>query len=93
MRNRELNSVYEDDYDDSYDEYPDDDYAGYDDDESETIPCSECGAEIHEDAVQCPVCGHYVTRSTSPWDDKPVWWVILGTAGVFATLLALLLIG
>lgn len=81
------------DYDeDSWVDYPEDDY-GDDDDDAETFPCSECGTEIHEDSVQCPVCGHYVTRSTSPWEDKPAWWIVLGIAGVFATVFTLILLG
>ncbi len=37
----------------------------HDDDVLDTHPCPNCNAEIYEDADQCPVCGHYVTRGLS----------------------------
>lgn len=69
-------------------ELPDEDEEGYGDDEGEssTVDCPACGAEIYEDSEQCPVCGEYVTHSTSAWDGKPLWWVILGLAGIGAVL-------
>ncbi len=62
------------------------------DDEIETIPCPECGAEVYEDAPRCPYCGAYVTADTRPWSGRPLWWIILGVAGVLATILALSLL-
>ena len=35
------------------DGYGDDDYYNEDDD-SETVPCPECGTDVYEDAEQCP---------------------------------------
>jgi predicted amidophosphoribosyltransferase len=79
-----------DDWDSEYDdEYgPDSDYE--DDWESETIVCSHCGADVYEDAVACPVCGEYLTKTTHPLSDRPAWWVSLGILGVIATILCLI---
>lgn len=70
-------------------EYPDE--PDDDDTETEVVVCQACGAEVYEDAVQCPVCGEYVTASTSAWSGRPTWWVVLGLVGVVATALALAL--
>lgn len=72
-------------WDDETDDWPDDS-----DDAAETIPCPSCGADIYEEAEQCPKCGDYVVHGTSPWNDKPVWWMLLGLAGAVAVILALL---
>lgn len=86
---------YEDgDYEDAYedDAYEDD---AFDDDGVETVACPSCGAEIYEDAERCMHCGDYVihghvTHGTSnPWQGRSLWWLILGTAGVAATIWAL----
>jgi hypothetical protein len=45
-----------------------------DDDETETVPCPECGVPIAEDSQRCPLCGHYLI-------DNPIhkrWWVVVG---------------
>ena len=59
------------------------------DDETETAPCPQCGAEIYEDAVACPVCGSYVTPGTSAWAGRPAWWIVLGVLGTVAAVLVL----
>ena len=57
---------------------------------STTAPCPECGAEIYEDAEWCPACGQYITtKQGSTWAGKSLWWVLLGAAGVIATISAL----
>jgi endogenous inhibitor of DNA gyrase (YacG/DUF329 family) len=66
--------------------WPDDD-----DGESLTIPCPACRADIYEDAEQCPYCGEYVVRSSSTWDGRPAWWIVLGGLGIVATLFALMM--
>ncbi len=76
-----------DDLDDR--EYPDDDE---NDDESDTKPCPHCGESTYEDAEQCPSCGQYLTFSTSPWSNRPGWWIALAAAGI-AAVLALLAFG
>ena len=60
-----------------------------DDDESAVSECPKCGADIYEDAVRCPLCGEYLTRSTSAWSSKPLWWRLLGIAGIVALIAAL----
>lgn len=76
-------------WDDEYDEYGDSDTDF--DDETGTITCQECGAEVYEDAPMCPRCGAYVTRSTHPFVGRPNWFVALGVLGIIVTILALTL--
>tara|TARA_B100000029_G_scaffold286744_1_gene280483 strand:+ start:743 stop:1006 length:264 start_codon:yes stop_codon:yes gene_type:complete len=61
----------------------------WDDDESVTVTCASCGADVYEEAEQCPSCGEWITRFHSPWQGHSPWWVILGVLGVLATILAL----
>ena len=86
-------------FDDSGDELRDDEYPEeeYPDDDSqdglsETVSCSQCGAEIYEDAVQCPICGSYVAPDTAVFSGKPGWWIVLGLLGALATV-AMLVFG
>ena len=72
------------DWDDEADAWGDDS-----DDAAENIPCPSCGVEFYEEAEQCPACGDYVVHGTSAWNDKPVWWVLIGLAGIAAVILAL----
>jgi hypothetical protein len=69
------------------DEYPEEDDS--DDDLTETVSCPECGAEIYEDASQCPVCGSYVTSNSNVWSGRSLWWILLGLLGLIVTTLAL----
>ena len=57
------------------DDYEDDEYSL--DDESETLPCPQCGAEVYEDAEQCPACGTYVTFSSHPLKGRSLAWIVL----------------
>jgi len=57
---------------------------------AELVACPACGAEIYEESEQCPKCGEYVTQSTRAWDGKPVWWLLLGLAGIIAVIWAFL---
>lgn len=67
-----------------------DDSDGWDDEPVDLIDCPHCGAEVYEEAEQCPRCGEYITRvSTSAWDGKPAWWVVLGLLGIVAVILTL----
>ncbi len=81
-------------------EYDPDEYDGHDyeeeygnnDDDAEalTIECIACGAEIHEDATTCPICGEYVMRdSTSMMAGKPMWYIALALAGILAVIAVL----
>ncbi|WP_437187004.1 hypothetical protein SH668x_000378 [Planctomicrobium sp. SH668] len=73
-----MNRYEDDDLDDDYPE---------DSEDHGTIPCPSCGADIYEDAPQCPICGEYVTStSRSAWDGKPLWYIIIGLAGIFAVI-------
>jgi len=65
------------------DDEPDDDWED-DDLEASTIPCPKCGIDIYEDAVRCPLCGEYITRTHSVWSDKPWWWKLVGLLGIIA---------
>lgn len=70
----------------------DDDYPESSDDAStDTVRCPQCGAEVYEDAPACPYCGCYLTPDTSVWSGRSAWWVLLGLAGLVATVVALAL--
>lgn len=59
------------------------------DDSTEVVPCPVCGADIYEDAPQCPACGEYVIPDTSVWSGKPTWYLLLALAGLAAVILVL----
>lgn len=61
-----------------------------DDEVTDTVVCRHCGADVYEEADQCPVCGMYLLADTSPWSNKPAAWIALGLLGILATILALL---
>jgi hypothetical protein len=69
-------------------EFPDEDYDDADD-ESPTRECPRCGADVYEDAEQCPLCSTWLTADTSPWSGRAWWWVALGLLGVFALVIVL----
>lgn len=71
-----------DDLDDS--DVNDGDWDDGADDEAETLPCPACGAQIYEQAEQCPYCGHYVTHWSSALAGRPWWFVLLGVLGAIA---------
>jgi ribosomal protein S27AE len=73
-------------------EYPDDDEDNGDD-ETLTRECSRCGADVYEDADQCPRCGAWLTADTSPWKGRAWWWVALGLVGIFVLIIVLALGG
>ena len=77
-------------------EYPEEDEGGFDDysddeadDETEVVACPNCGTDVYEDAVRCPVCETYLTLRSHVWGGKSWWWVALGLVGIVATLWAL----
>jgi MYXO-CTERM domain-containing protein len=51
-----------------------------------------CGVDIYEDAVQCPLCGQYLTRTSSAWSGRPAWWLLLGALGILAVILTFALV-
>jgi hypothetical protein len=67
----------EDDADDELeaDGAPGPDKADQADDPAE-VPCPYCKREIHEDAVQCPYCGCYVSAGDGPTPAQPWWWIV-----------------
>lgn len=71
------------------DEYPENN--DFDDDATDTVACPHCGADVYEDADYCPVCDNCITVASgaSPLLGRPLWWILLGLAGVTATLAAL----
>lgn len=79
---------------DSYDESDDfdDDYPD-DDSEVELVRCPKCGAEVYEDAEQCPECGEWITFSTHPFAGRSFWFILIGVLGIAATIAALVLAG
>ncbi len=88
-----MNDVDWEDDDSSVDDWDEGawDYdVGGDDSESDVVPCPACGADIYEDAEQCPVCREYITHDTSTWSTRPTWWILLGIAGIIAVIIALL---
>lgn len=77
--------------DEADDELRDDEYPDNDDSDDATVACPHCGADVYEDADYCPVCDNYITitSSASPLSGRPLWWILLGLAGVVATFVAL----
>lgn len=69
-------------------EYPDPDG---DDQWCDTVVCPECGADVYEDADQCPVCGHFMIPDNRIWSGKSAWWTALAILGIIAVILALVL--
>lgn len=57
-----------------------------DDDETPTVPCPNCKAEIPDLADKCPYCGEWVAQSAG--NSAPVNWFIV--AAVLALLVFLL---
>jgi hypothetical protein len=72
-------------------EYPDEDDTDVRD-ETPTQSCPMCGVDIYEDAVQCPLCGQYLTRTSSAWSGRPAWWLLLGALGILAVILTFALV-
>jgi endogenous inhibitor of DNA gyrase (YacG/DUF329 family) len=35
-------------------------------DDTDTVPCPQCGRDVYEDAERCPSCGLYLTREEGP---------------------------
>lgn len=70
----------------------DDDWPDDDPDESDVVTCPNCGADVYEDAEQCPACGEWITSSTHPLSGRPWWFTALGVVGILATIATLALI-
>ncbi|MBX3442604.1 MAG: hypothetical protein KF774_09350 [Planctomyces sp.] len=79
------------DYGDDLEENLDDEDELEDDEDEEnaTVECPKCGADMYEDAVRCPLCGEYFVRRHTIWQDKPLWWKLVGLLGIIAVLWSL----
>lgn len=62
----------DDDDDDDFGDESDEDYG--DDEDAETVPCPHCGADVYENAEQCPRCGKYLSAEDAP-PSRPRGWV------------------
>ena len=80
------------DWSDDGDPYDDEPYGEdwHDGDETETVSCPSCGADVYEDAPACPVCGEYVTAVRSPLAGMPRWFAVLGVLGTLLVIVTLL---
>lgn len=67
-----------------------DDHWSDDDSDTETQPCPACGADVYEEADQCPMCGEYIIDSGVSLAGRPLWFAILGLLGVIAVIVACL---
>lgn len=82
-------------FDSSEDELRDEEYLDEEDDnwdnddEAETFACPACGADVYEESQRCPECGEYISQSTGPLAGRSTAFVILGIAGIVATIWAL----
>lgn len=61
---------------------------GEDEDSAPCIPCPYCGAEMLEDAPQCPACGRYLSEEDRPARGK-LGWVATGVVVLLIVALAL----
>lgn len=81
----------DDDWDDE-----DDDFDSYDeeDDDEPTVTCPYCGAEVWEEASQCPECGEYLSledqQARHQWRPR---WVVLTAALLLGLILLAYLSG
>jgi len=75
---------------DDYDQWSEPDV--WDDDESDVMPCPECGEQVYEFTDQCPYCRQYIslsTQTTSAWQGRPWWWILLACLGILGLLFTL----
>jgi hypothetical protein len=69
----------------------------YDDDSSDTIPCSYCGASIYDDSPRCPKCGNYTDglgdfgKHSRPRQGLPTIYLIGGWLALIALLVPVLM--
>ncbi len=84
-------AAYWDDSSDDVDDYEDRDALLEDEEGTDTVLCPECGADVYEDADQCPVCGMFMVPDTRFWSGKPLWWIALGFLGLIALAAALVI--
>lgn len=71
-------------------EYPDEPDDSDDDEELDYERCQECGAEVYEEAEQCPYCDAYILHDHSVWSGRAWWWKALGLLGILVLILSLI---
>ncbi len=90
-----MNPRWLDDSDDDWQdrEFPDDEFDDdpANDDSAELITCPKCGADVYEEAEQCPACGTYIIHNTSIWAGRSTWWIVLALLGIVAVIVTLTL--
>ena len=70
----------------------DEDYENdWDDDQTYTVACPNCGHDVYEDAEKCPHCGEYIVATAGPFASKPVWFQKLMFVIAILTLIGLVL--
>jgi hypothetical protein len=45
-------------------------------DDSETLPCPECGKPVYEQADRCPICGSFIIGG-NPTQRQPRWVLVV----------------
>lgn len=70
------------------DEIRDDEYPEPDD-ESETIICPGCQADVYDDVERCPYCGDDLLTSSNVWLGRAWWWILLGLLGIISVIFTL----
>ena len=71
------------------DDFIDEDWGDGDDDVADVVNCPNCGSEVHELADCCPKCGEFIIDESRPLQGKPMWYLVLGGAGIIAVILVL----
>lgn len=60
-----------------------------DDEDTPTVRCPSCRADVYAEADSCPHCGEFLTGDSGPLDAKPKWFVWLGLLGILAVVLVI----
>ena len=68
-------------------DFDDNDAEDYGEDES-TIPCPHCGADVFDDAEQCPSCGEWLVGERRPTTGRKGWFFLFGLVLVALVILA-----
>jgi hypothetical protein len=73
---------------------PEDEDDAWDDDDSATVACPNCGRQVYEDAEQCPHCGEYIIPGASGGglSGQAGWYQVLVVLGIVAVIIACLVI-
>lgn len=62
---------------------------GEDDGPTPTVSCKNCGHDMYEDVVACPICGHYAVERRPGISGQPIWYLLLAGLGIVAVIVAL----